>query len=327
MLQSNSFKNFVRVLCATAAIAAIVVAGAQSAAVAQSAAPSPVSDIPAFDQSGAIPLRPAPNGAQTEQWDSFVGDPVVRNVTAPTLTPVLPDPAKATGAAVIVAPGGGFIMLSIQNEGFAVAHWLADHGIAAFVLKYRTRETPRDNAAFFNSFMALLSHGPNRGDHADANAAGKPPLEPAEATADVQAALRLVRSHAQQWHIDPARVGTVGFSAGAMLSLSAGIAPDAATRPNFIGVIYGPMDTMAVPPDAPPAFFAAALDDPLVAMHSDMGVINSWRHAGRPIEVHLYRTGSHGFGMNSRFAAPAAWIDEFYDWMKDLGVLKGGPTP
>jgi len=114
--------------------------------------------IPEPDQSHAVTLN-APNGNSVpgEQWEKFYDDETVRNVTTSTLTPVLPDPAKASGAAVIVAPGGGFMYLSMKQEGNKVARWLADHGIAAFVLKYRMRETPRDPTAFQTELNAMLT--------------------------------------------------------------------------------------------------------------------------------------------------------------------------
>ena len=91
-----------------------------------------------------------------EEWETFAGARIVRNVTQPTLTPVLPDPAKANGTAVIVAPGGAFLMLSIDTEGYQVAHWLADRGITAFVLKYRLKSTPRDPAAYLPTLSSYL---------------------------------------------------------------------------------------------------------------------------------------------------------------------------
>jgi acetyl esterase/lipase len=293
---------------------ALLLAGAHGA---QAAGPT-VTTLPTPDQPGAIALSPAGTAPGAEQWEViFQGQRQVRNVTAPTLTPFLPDPAKATGAAVIVAPGGGFLELSMDNEGYPVARWLADHGIAAFLLKYRTRETPRDPQAFLGSMGKLM---------------GKAALDTVsisqttpEAIADAQAAVRLVRSRAKDWGVDPRRVGMVGFSAGAMTTLSVALAPDVAARPDFIAPIYGPMGPLTVPADAPPAFFAVALDDPLMARGKSLGVIESWRSAGRPLEVHLYGTGNHGFGMTGRSAAPGLWIDELYAWMKDRGLLK--PTP
>lgn len=260
----------------------------------------------------AIALR-APIAGEPEQWMTAGPLQGVRNVLNPTLTPVLPDPAKATGAAVIVAPGGAFRFLSMDSEGWAVARWLADHGVAAFVLKYRTIATPRDEAGFGKSLTTIMS-GP-RSDSVPLDAT-------AEAVEDGLAAVRLVRSRATEWKVDPAKVGFVGFSAGAMTALGVGLAPDAATRPNFIAPIYPPMMARPVPPGAPPMFLAIALDDPLFAAGGkSLGLIDAWRQAKVPLEVHLYEKGGHGFGMRGVSAGSALWIDEFHAWLKDRKIV------
>ena len=277
----------------------------------------PPQEIPAPDQPGAIPLLPAPDKtALPEQWElREFGNRSVRNVTNPTLTPFLPDPAKATGVAVIVAPGGAFHILAIDHEGYQVARWLADHGIAAFVLKYRTIPAPRDPKGFDHAIAAYMMAGLKSNSFET----------PANALADAQAAVRLVRARAKAWGVDPARVGFVGFSAGAMTTLSVGIAPEKDARPDFIAPIYPPMVARDVPADAPPMFLAIALDDPLFANGKPLPLIDSWRTAHRPLEVHLYEKGSHGFGMSNRSAGSALWIDEFQAWMKDRGLLKPKP--
>ncbi|RYD66779.1 MAG: alpha/beta hydrolase, partial [Sphingomonadales bacterium] len=126
----------VALLCATA-----VVAQAQNDRMTPIAVPA---------QPAAIPLGTGalPGATNPESWHSQYGSVFARNVTQATLTPFLPEPAKATGSAVIVAPGGGFRTLSMENEGWAVARALADRGVAAFVLKYRLNQTPADMAGF-----------------------------------------------------------------------------------------------------------------------------------------------------------------------------------
>lgn len=269
--------------------------------------------ISAPDQHDAIPLPGFTISAQdTEQWESLFGGRIVRNVVVPTLTPVLPDPSKATGAAVIVAPGGAFMMLSMDSEGYQVAHWLADHGVAAFVLKYRVRPTARDPQVFVADLFKLMQAIPS----------GRPVDigTPAEALADGKAAMRMVRSRAAEWRIDPHRVGFLGFSAGAMLTLSMGLEPDHTVRPDFIGSIYGPMAGQNVPQDAPPLFDALASDDPLFGK-SGFALISQWRQANRPVEFHYYEKGGHGFGMRRQGSTSDLWINEFYAWMKDRGML------
>ncbi len=308
------------VAAVTLSIAAIAAPGARAQA---PSTPVPAMDmsklfkpIPADDVPGAIPLRPPVRKAAPEQWEqmTFGGSAIrnIRNVVNPTLTPVLPDPDMATGVAVIVAPGGGFRGLSIDSEGFEVARWLADRGIAAFVLKYRLISTPRDASSYMQSVMAVMA---NR----NPEEIFRDPTP--EALEDALAAIKLVRQRSAEWRIAPGKVGLVGFSAGAITALGAGLAADPAARPDFIAPIYPPMTTRQVPANAPPMFLALSLDDPLFGQGKALSLIQSWRDAKRPLEVHLYEKGGHGFGMSGRFAGPALWIDQFHAWMKDRQIL------
>ena len=277
--------------------------------------PTTVTDVTGPALTGAIPLRQPVRGAPPEQWSRLSADELwVRNVVDPALVPVLPEPGRATGTAVIVAPGGAFRFLSWENEGARVARYLADHGIATFILKYRTVPVPRDPAGLMQALSQVMRTIPT-----------DRPLEATpEALADAQAAVRLLRSRAREFGIDPARIGFVGFSAGAITALSVGIAPEKDARPDFIAPIYGSMGARPIPADAPPAFLAVALDDPLFAVGKPLGLIQSWRDANRPIEVHLYERGNHGFGMANRSAGSALWADEFIAWMKDRKLLPAG---
>ena len=272
--------------------------------------------IPSVDIPGQIPLRPFNGRALPEQWEMMTlggsSNRNIRNVVNPTLTPFLPDPAKATGVAVIVAPGGGFMGLSIDSEGLEVARWLADRGIAAFVLKYRVKPTPREAASYMQSLMQGMAN-------LDPEVAFRDPTP--EALEDGLAAIKMVRERAGEWHIAPGKVGFVGFSAGAVTTLGVGLAADPATRPDFIAPIYPSMVARQVPANAPPMFLAISLDDPLFAKGRQLSLIESWRAAKRPLEVHLYENGGHGFGMSGRFPGPALWIDEFHAWMKGRGIL------
>ena len=267
-------------------------------------------------QPGAITLDtgPLPGSTAPEAWHSQYGSVFARNVTVATLTPFLPDPAKATGAAVIVAPGGGFKTLSMENEGWQVAKALAAKGVAAFVLKYRLNPTPQDMPAFEQSMRDMFSGAAKPPGQSD------PAVELAPQIADARAAFALVRSHAKQWHVDPDRIGMVGFSAGAMLTMTTTLHSQTA-KPAFIGDIYGPMNAMDVPADAPPLFVALAADDPIFG-HAGFGVVDSWRAAGRPVEFHLFEQGGHGFGMYPKETTSTGWFDEFVRWMGMHGLLK-----
>jgi acetyl esterase/lipase len=269
--------------------------------------------VPTPLQKDAIPLIKGCTSTATEIWETRgPADMAIRNVTCPTLTPYLPKAGTGNGTAVIVAPGGAFRLLAIKHEGDQVARWLADRGIAAFVLKYRLVQTPVEQKAFQMAMGKFM-----------ANVVTDKVLDATpEATTDGQAAVRMVRARAAEWKIDPAKVGMVGFSAGAMTTLGVGLDPDVAARPNFIAPIYPPMMQRPIPADAPPMFLAIAMDDPLFATNKQLGLIDSYRDAKRPLEVHLYEKGSHGFGMRHRSEGSALWIDEFQAWMKDRGILK-----
>ncbi len=279
------------------------------------------------DQPTAIVLHSGsvPTASPAEAWHRQYGSVFARNVSVATLTPFLPDPAKATGTAVIVAPGGGFRSLSMQNEGWDVARALADRGVAAFVLKYRLEPTPADLDDFARSMRGMLSVPvpAHRLDPAASVAQLGPQI------ADARAAFALVRRRATEWGVDPQRIGMVGFSAGAMLTLATVLAGEDA-RPAFVGNIYGPLARLDVPADAPPLFVAIAADDGLFA-DGGFGLIERWRAARRPVEFHLYEQGGHGFGMYAKPTTSTGWFDAFVAWMKMHGWLeqsgKGNRTP
>ncbi len=272
-------------------------------------------------ESDAIPLYGAatPGTASSENWAKYYGQfAIVRNVTRPTLTPVLPDPAKATGAAVVVAPGGAFMLLAIDPEGWRVAHALADRGIAAFVLKYRIMPTPADPAGATEFMNRKVKEGLP-------DPAKQPTLQYAPATDDGLAALAMVRSRAAEWKIDPKRVGMIGFSAGAMMSLKAVLAAKPGTGPDFFGYIYGPQAEIAVPENAPPMFAAIAMDDPLFPTMG-FSIVEAWHKAKRPVELHAYAKGGHGFNIGIPGTTTTGMLDQYIAWMSMEGFLKPAPT-
>lgn len=279
--------------------------------------------VPVQSDPGAIPLYPgkAPgseHAKQKEIWTNVGTERWARNVTQPTLLPVLPDPKKATGAAVIVVPGGGFVFVSMDNEGYPIARWLADQGVAAFILKYRTLETPAKEAAFAD-YLAK--------EEAEENSAPKRREDGSTfAVADSQAALKLVAARAGEWGVDPSRIGMLGFSAGAISTLATTLKNDPAARPSFVGYIYGPMTAVEVPADAPPLFAALSSDDGLFGAQG-FGLIESWRKAGRPAELHYFDKGGHGFGSYKRGVTSDLWFDEFTTWMRDRGLLAPTEAP
>ncbi|MEO7384679.1 MAG: alpha/beta hydrolase [Novosphingobium sp.] len=303
------------VLVAAIAIACSPAAQAQTL-------PVPVAgSVAAPKGSVVIPVygKDTPGSAADETVTRFMGrETVVRNVTYPTLTMVAPLPGKRNGAAVIVAPGGAFQMLAMQNEGWRVAQALVDHGVTAFVLKYRLNPTAKDDAIWLRQISKLFPSG---------SQSGKPPeIKDPEATKDALAALTLVRERSGQFGIDPHRVGMIGFSAGAITALNTVLEAgnDASTgtqSPDFIGYIYGPMSKVAVPTGAPPMFAALAMDDPLFG-GGDFSIVTAWNAAKRPVELHAYQTGNHGFGLGRPNTTTTLMMAEFLGWMEMQGLLK-----
>ena len=226
---------------------------------------------------------------------------VIINVVTPTLTVYLPERAKATGSGVIIAPGGAFVALAIEHEGYSVARWLQAKGIAAFVLKYRTIEKRGEG----------IPSGINQDESAKYG------------IADGIQALKVVRQHAAEWGLAPDRIGFMGFSAGAMVASGALLQSEAAARPSFAAMIYGgPFGVMpAIPAKLPPMFLAWAQDDPLV-----LGLIvrfyEALKAAGHKPEAHIYNAGGHGFGLKKQGTSSDHWIDSFYYWLDAQGFTK-----
>jgi acetyl esterase/lipase len=202
----------------------------------------------------------------------------------------------------------------MENEGWNVARALADRGVAAFVLKYRLNQTPADLDAFARP--SRPAGGPPVKRPAPGEMAGR--LAPQ--LADANAAFALVRANAAKWRVDPDRVGMVGFSAGAMLTMSTTLNKSGDAKPAFIGNIYGPLGAVDVPADAPPLFAALAADDPLFPVN--FGLIENWRKAKRPVEFHYYERGGHGFGMYPKETTSTGWFDAYVKWLGMHGYLR-----
>ena len=283
-----------------------------------SAQEPPKTQIEAPPEPNAIPLNTGSVEGQTasESWYKQWGDPFVRNVSQATLTPFLPARDKATGAAVIVAPGGAFRILSMGNEGWEVAQALNERGVAAFVLKYRLRPTAPDWAEFDQGNPLTAPLPASAGGAAATSSPVALPLE------DATAAFRLVRARAKEWHVDPNRIGMMGFSAGAATTMAATL-QSTENKPAFIAPIYGSQAAVQVPPDAPPMFVALAADDPLFAKN-DYGLISAWKQAGRPVEFHFYQNGGHGFGLGNPGKTSTGWFPQFMLWLEVNGMLQPG---
>lgn len=250
---------------------------------------------------------------------------MVRNVVIPTLTMYKPVAGKANGASVIIAPGGAFRFLMVDYEGVDMARWLVEHGITAFVLKYRLMHTPEDEAAM-SDYLRNLGI---RLSAADTKSENPPHYDEATKAAiaiaeeDGRQAIRYVRQHAAEWSLNPHRIGIVGFSAGGGVVMGPVMQHDANSRPDFAAPIYAAYRTATpVPDDAPPLFIVIADDDNLISPNSSARLYMAWHSARKPAELHIFRRGSHGFGMKKQNIPTDRWIDLFYAWLDSSGFLK-----
>lgn len=242
------------------------------------------------------------------------GKRVIRlgNVTDPTLTVYKPAASKDTGAAVVVFPGGGYNILAMDLEGTELCEWFNSIGVTGILVKYRVPAQPT-------------------------SARGAAPLQ------DAQRAMRLARAHASEWHINPARIGAMGFSAGghlaALLSNNfnkpayepVDAADQASARPDFTMLIYpaylaADKEMTAVSPalpvsdKTPPTFLVQAEDDP-IPVEGVLVYYRALKNSKVPAEMHLYPAGGHGYGLRSPVAPLNTWPKRAEEWMRASGLL------
>jgi len=235
------------------------------------------------------------------------GDHVISGVHKPSITPYLPSAAKNTGVAIIIAPGGGHSELWITHEGYNPAKWFREQGIAVFVLKYRLAREKNSTYTVDKDELA-----------------------------DIQRAIRLVRSRAKEWHIDTTKVGVMGFSAGGELAALAAMQfgpanPNAADpidhqndKPNFQALIYpGNIGRLEVSKNSPPVFIAGGYKDRPDISEGMANLYLKYKKAQIPAELHIYSNVGHGFGIRvSNKGAVAEWPRQVKIWLGDIGVLK-----
>ena len=244
---------------------------------------------------------------------------LIYNVSEPTLTVYLPEASKANGTGIIVAPGGAFHILSIDNEGIDVARWLNTHGIAAFVLKYRLVKSETNDPV--KELMPLM------GDFKKLDAINEPVVK--MAMQDGLVAMKFVRSHASDYRLTPNRIGFMGFSAGGTVTMSVVNNASDETRPSFVAPVYayaGAIIGNEVPKARTPIFVAAASDDQLGLASHSVGIYSKWLAAGQPAALHMYEKGGHGFGMAKHGVSADDWIIDFGNWLKHAGLMPDSST-
>jgi len=240
---------------------------------------------------------------------------VLFDVSKPSMIAYLP--AKPNGTAIIIAPGGAFHALAFDLEGSEVARRLNEKGITAFVLKYRlVHQDPAHPENSIGTLMATKNF--KRLDSLNA------PLIPL-ALQDGLTAVKYVRQHAVQYKIDPNKIGFMGFSAGATLTMSVVYSAAAESRPNFVAPIYAYENAIigsSVPSVKTPIFIAAASDDDLGFAPHSVHIYLKWMEANQPAELHLYEKGKHGFGTKKQNLPVDSWMDRFNDWLTMQGLIK-----
>lgn len=263
-------------------------------------------------------------GSESWTWQESVltnanwGGRTAYNIVDPTITAYLPSVSKANGTAIVVAPGGAFHTLSMDNEGVDVAKWLNERGIAAFVLKYRVARSFTDNP--ITELMGKMSNMKAL----DQENAAVIPL----ATQDGRKAIQYIRQNAEKFHVNPNKIGMMGFSAGGTLTMSVVYTANDAERPNFVAPIYAYEKAILgnkVPTQPTPIFVAAASDDQLgFTLHSS-SIYGKWTQAKQPAELHIYEKGGHGFGMSKKNIPTDTWIERFGDWLQLHGLTTPEP--
>jgi dienelactone hydrolase len=235
---------------------------------------------------------------------------IVTNVTVPTMTVYRPRPGSGNGTAMLVLPGGSFRALAWDLDGTETARWLVDHGVTAFVLKYRVRPPTNQAPGGPESFDGFVTR-----------------TTPARqiAMADAGQALRLIRRDSSKYGIAANRVGMIGFSAGAITVMGMAVGAEAAARPDFAVSAYGAMPTEQAPTaGAPPMFVVAAQDDPQVPWHKSLAIYEAWSRAELPAEIHLYEKGGHGFGFRQHDIPADKWPLALEAWLSSRGLLSRG---
>ncbi|MFN7935057.1 MAG: alpha/beta hydrolase [Bryobacteraceae bacterium] len=246
-----------------------------------------------------ISLRPAAASAGAEKVEQRgtggVNDRAIRNVSEPTLTVYLPAKEKATGVGIVICPGGGYARLAIDKEGHDIARFLNSIGVAGIVLKYRLPGNMEGSREGFDA----------------ARKAAKVALEDGELAMDV------TRKHAVQWNLRADAIGMMGFSAGGHLAAMVGMSAPAATRPNFLVLVYPALPReLRVAAETPRTFLVHADDDRLAPADNSVPFYLALKKAKVSAELHVYSGGGHGFGMKKSGKTSENWPQALAAWLR-----------
>jgi acetyl esterase/lipase len=262
---------------------------------------------------GAVATAGPEADTTTAKDNLIAGKPIIRlgNVSTPTLSLYSPK-GENSGAAVVVFPGGGYRILAIDLEGTEVCDWLTSEGITCVLLKYRVPDTG-------------------------------PYPKSAAALQDAQRALGIVRAHAGEWHIDPKRIGVLGFSAGAHLAAALSThfeqrlydaiddSDKVSCRPDFAVIVYpgylalaeqnfAPNPEIHPTEKTPPSFIVQAEDDPVHVENSTVYFL-ALKNAKVPVEMHLYAEGGHGYGLRRTALPVTTWPKSVEVWLRTIQIL------
>ncbi len=294
----------------------------------------------AHSQERAATWQPSPGHVQVPIWPGAVPDalpnpkpeslgpppdrewwPRANYVSRPTMT-LYPAKGSNSGVAVVVFPGGGYQFLAMDSEGTEICDWLTSRGINCVLLKYRVPDSGPTRRSDGRMYFPKVQ----------------------TAVQDAQRTLGLVRQHAAKWHVDPHKVGVIGFSAGGHLAAAVSTrfaqrtyprvdaADELSCRPDFAIVVYpGHLWTpgteltlrpdIRVPGDAPPTFLLHAEDDPVDPVKHSLTYYAALKSAGVPVEMHLYAQGGHAFGVRPTKLPIGRWPALVEQWLHTIGVL------
>lgn len=258
-------------------------------------------------------------GSESWNWSEKETQPltnnrILYNISEPVLLHYPAPKDKATGTAVIVAPGGAFHILSIDNEGIRVAEWLNTLGIEAFVLKYRLVKSETDNP-----FVALI---PLMNIKDKLDSINAPVVEMAKN--DGIEAMKYVRSNAARLGLDPGKIGFMGFSAGGTVTMSVTLSAEVQWKPDFIAPIYLYKKAVLgkdMPKKETPMFIAVATDDGLGLLPHSIDLYQEWVASGQPSELHAYEKGDHGFGFSPKGTTSDMWTQNFENWLRKRKLI------